>query len=238
MHSTPLYFEDTYLSAHNSFIHSQGIDETGPFVVLQSTIFYPQGGGQPSDVGELKMVDQILKVLTVKMRNDEIRHYIEPTTQELAGKEAVALIDLSKRILHAKLHTAGHLISNVGAKVGGLLAVKGHHFPGECFIEFKMNSVAQQVDVDSLNKEIEQVILADHEVRSQVIPGDQLEAFCPNLPYKIPVTQAVRIVRIGNLPWQPCGGTHIKQTTELSGLIISRFKIKRDYLKVYYHIPD
>lgn len=111
MQTIKAYLEDTYCFAgHGEVIHT-GMDDKGHFFILDKTIFYPQGGGQPSDQGYLEIDSTRLAVSHVRMIDNQIRHYSNQDCKELLGKSPKLIIDHEKRLLHAKLHTSGHLIN-------------------------------------------------------------------------------------------------------------------------------
>lgn len=231
------YFEDTYRFKDCAVIESVNRDEKGYFLVLDKTIFYPQGGGQPSDEGMLKAHDLEILVTSVKTINGEIRHYTAQPNEYLIGQTVVCSINPEKRILHAKLHTAGHLISNVIEKhFANYKAVKGHHFPGECYVEFNSKASEMQIDSNKINQILVEEIRKNAKIEVMQVSKQQLAEICPDLPYAIPDNQMIRIVRIGEFPFQPCGGTHLKSTAELGNLVITRLRVKNNTLKIYYAI--
>lgn len=131
MQTIKVYLEDTYCFADYGEVIYTGMDDKGYFFILNRTIFYPQGGGQPSDQGYLEIGGARSDVHHVRMIDNQIRHYSSHDCKELLGKSPKLIIDHEKRLLHAKLHTSGHLISNIiERKHPDYKAVKGHHFPG------------------------------------------------------------------------------------------------------------
>ena len=232
------YFEDTYKFSDISNLVSSGRDEKGWFVTFDKTIFYPQGGGQASDQGYLQIGDVQIPVDFVRMVDAEIRHYIGRECKEFEGKKVSCNIDSERRLLNAKLHGAGHLISNILEKAYPYYqAVKGHHFPGECYVEFRAKNLdARDVDLADLNQRIEQAISENLSVKSMFITSDKLSEICPNLPYSIPASESVRIVSFGDFVYQPCGGTHVKDSSELKGLQLVKSRVKGNLLKVNYII--
>lgn len=97
-------------------------------VVLDSTLFHPQGGGQPADAG---WIDN-QPVETVQSRGDEVLHIV---AKPLSVGAVNLRVDAALRQLHARLHSAGHLIGLAGTEYGWH-PVKAHHWPNEGRITF------------------------------------------------------------------------------------------------------
>ncbi|MBS0185613.1 MAG: hypothetical protein JSS34_04645 [Proteobacteria bacterium] len=214
-------------------------DEKGYYLLLNQTPFYPQGGGQPSDQGWLITEKREIPIISVRIGENEIRHYTDQYYDDVIGEKAICKIDLEKRDFHSKLHTAGHFISNIIEEIyPAFKALKGHHFPGECYVEFSCKNEfnLEIIDLNLITQKITQLISDDKPVRTMHIKSSQLSEICPDLPFKIPESSSVRLVSIGEYPYQPCGGTHVKGTSCLKGLSITKMKIKNMTLKVYYTI--
>ena len=239
MTSIPAYYEDTYRFSDKAVVESLGKDDKGCFIVLDKTIFYPQGGGQPADIGYLNFNELEIPIQAVKMHDKQIRHYTNTEYPEIVGHPVILNIDQNRRVLHAKLHTSGHLISNIIETVyPHCKAIKGHHFPGECYVEFivKNNNKIQELDLSLLNQKINELINQNLKTQNKYITTEQLTTLCPNLPYSIPQGQSVRLLRIESFEYQPCGGTHINSLSELKGLQLTKHRIKGDSIKVNYLI--
>lgn len=238
MKTNLLYFNDTQTTESKSKIISSGSDPAGFYLILESTIFHPQGGGQPSDTGTITLADISAPILSVKKHDSVIKHYTNKDYRTLVNKTAIMIIDPNKRRVHSNLHTAGHLISNIIEKITPhWRCVKGHHFPNECYVEFNSkDSNALTVSDAQLNEEIQKHINWDLPVETNEIEGSRIEEVCGKLPYKVPATESIRVVRINNFPWSPCGGTHSKSTGDINGLTIIKSKIKHNSVKYYYEI--
>lgn len=232
------YSEDTYVFSGNAMIEGMGSDERGFYIILDETIFYPQGGGQPSDIGLIKSDDIIVPIVSVRAVEGEIRHYADQAYEVSPGAHVVCEIDGDRRIKNAKLHTAGHLIANILEKLyQGIKANKGHHFPCECYVEFSAIGLdATDVSLDVVNTAIQEVIAKAHTIEFRFVEHEELKILCPDLPYSIPSGKKLRVSKIGDFPYQPCGGTHVSNTSELSGLFVHKFKLKGGDLKIYYDI--
>ena len=106
----------------------------GSWVRLDRTWFHPQGGGQKADTGSIggAAVRHVI--------NDDagdVLHLLESPASFAVGDEVDVQVDVERRTLHERVHTAGHLIAAVGEALFPHLAAKaGHHWPGEARVDF------------------------------------------------------------------------------------------------------
>lgn len=178
-------------------------------VILQSTIFHPQGGGQPFDTGRLG--DS--QVLRVTQEPDRVVHYVD---QPVALGPVTARVDADRRALHTRLHSAGHLIGNAGERLGWM-PIKAHHWPGEGKISFIRGEAAQDMDADAIQQQINQWIAADY-------------------PRHMNLEDGTREVGFGELPAYACGGTHVQALGELGQVTILALSEKKGTLSVRYSL--
>ncbi|WP_332846622.1 alanyl-tRNA editing protein [Pseudomonas lactucae] len=178
-------------------------------VVLQSTIFHPQGGGQPFDTGTLGDSN----VLRVIQEADRVVHYLDRPVQP---GPISARVDAQRRALHTRLHSAGHLIGNVG-EILGWMPIKAHHWPGEGKITFIRGETAQAMDAEAIQQQINQWIAAD----------------CPR---HMTLEDGSREVGFGDLPAYACGGTHVQTLGELGRVTILALSEKKGALSVRYSL--
>ncbi|KAG9815013.1 ThrRS/AlaRS common domain-containing protein, partial [Aureobasidium melanogenum] len=137
----------TSLEEANQSLFKQ-ITDDDHVVVTEQTIFHPQGGGQPSDVGIMKTSNSIFNVSAVRMdavSNGQVLHFgrFEPGNSAFAEGETVTQeIDTEKRLLYSRLHTAGHVLGAATRKllekeVEGFDELKASHFPDAASCEFQ-----------------------------------------------------------------------------------------------------
>lgn len=176
-------------------------------VVLHSTPFHPQGGGQPFDTGWLG--DS--RVLKVVQEAERIVHYVD---QPLELGITQARVDAERRVLHTRLHSAGHLIGNAGENLGWM-PIKAHHWPGEGKITFIRGESAHAMDADALQQQVNQWINADLP-RHMLLEGDTRE------------------VGFGELPVYACGGTHVQTLAQVGPVKILSLSEKKGALSVRY----
>ena len=181
-------------------------------VVCDRTVFHPQGGGQPSDIGRMNNVG-VRKVIHTP---DAIIHLCEAP---LEGEVSMA-VDGKTRRLHSRLHSAGHIIGFVGDEYGWH-ATKGNHFPGESRVVFEPQNpeAIQFTEAEVLQSEVNALISKKLERRITGIDG-------------------LRYVTWGDLRAYPCGGTHVANTEEIGKVTISKIKMKKGQISVSYSLES
>jgi alanyl-tRNA synthetase len=234
-----LYLEDTYLFESDAQIIEYKKDERGmPYVLLDQTIFYPQGGGQPCDHGKIVGDSFEYAVCDLRQIEEEIRHYIEPSQSSAQNppKNNVVkcTLDKDRRLLNARYHTAGHLLGNVVEKLyPSLKAQKCHAFPGEAYIEFR----GDEMPNEGLLRESLRNAITDN-LSTKIFETDrrQFESAYYKLPYEIPEVKKFRVMQIENYPPIPCGGTHVKSTGEIGEITLKKMKQKNGLLKISFGV--
>lgn len=232
--TTSLFLIDTYLYKSTARVAANNRDERGIYVVLDQTIFYPQGGGQPSDQGVLKCDDTENHVLHVKQVDGEIRHYVSTLPNVPVGTHVIAQIDQERRILNAQYHTAAHLIGNIAEQIcPALKAVKGHSFPGEAYVEFQGSEIPDaKMLAELLNKAISDCLL----IKTFEATSEEFEKQFYKLPYAVPSNKMFRAMQIADYPPVPCGGTHLSNCSEISYIEIGKVKAKNDTFRISYEV--
>ena len=181
-------------------------------VVCDRTVFHPQGGGQPSDIGRINNV-VVRKVIHTP---EAIIHLCEAP---LAGEVQMA-VDGKTRCLNSRLHSAGHIIGFLGDELGWH-ATKGNHFPGESRVVFEPENpkAIQLTEAEVLQSEVNALISKKLERRITEIDG-------------------LRYLTWGDLRAYPCGGTHVANTEEIGKVTISKIKMKKGQISVSYSLES
>lgn len=203
-----LFFTHDHLVADVDVLECTPVEQQFA-VVLQSTIFHPQGGGQPFDTGWLGQST----VLKVVQEAERIVHYVD---QPVALGPVQARVDGQRRTLHTRLHSAGHLIGNAGETLGWM-PIKAHHWPGEGKISFIRGESAQDMQADALQEQVNQWIGAD-------------------LPRHMTLDGNTREVGFGDLPAYACGGTHVQTLAQVGQVTILGLSEKKGTLSVRYSL--
>ena len=229
-----MYLSDSYLFTIDANIIDIGSDEKGQYLVLDKTIFYPQGGGQKADKGKISNDFADIEVNDVRQLDDEIRHYCSPFNNGTftLNSKVKCVLNEELRLLNMKYHTAGHLLGNVVDEMPiNIKSRKCHAFPGESYVEFMG---AELPNRDLLVDKLKHAILAQLPIKSFEIGRQQFEELYYKLPYDVPLNKNFRVVQIGNYSPIPCGGTHLSSTTEIGEIEIRKIKSKDDVVKISY----
>ena len=223
----PLFGDDAYLNETSAKIIGFS-DESG--VVLEKTIFYPTGGGQPGDIGSLEINGKSYPVQdTVKGNAGDIVLILEHGPEGLnIGDTGVQILNWEVRYSHMKVHSALHLLSVViplPVTGGAITALKGR-------LDFNMPDAIE--NKDELTDRLNQLIQGDYEITESWISDEELQAnpgLVKTMSVKPPVGAGkVRLIRIGNadvqIDLQPCGGTHVKRTSEIGEMHLGKMQKK------------
>jgi Ser-tRNA(Ala) deacylase AlaX len=176
-------------------------------VELDTTLFHPQGGGQPADSGTIGDAE----VLRVISQGEKVQHIV---AQPLPTGVTNIQVSAAVRHLHTRWHSAGHLIGYLG-ETRGWQPVKAHHWPGEGRITFNVGADSQPLTAEFLQDELAKLIAAD-------LPRIQSEQ------------DGLRQVGFGELPAYGCGGTHVRSLAELGQVQITAAKMKKGQWVVQY----
>lgn len=235
------YLSDTYVDKDAGVVLRVGRDERGAYIVLDQTIFYPQGGGQPSDTGTIRFEQTVVNIHFVGFNEGEVFHYCdeEPSGFDaMIGQTCELQVDQLRRLEHARLHTAGHLIASiVDAERGSMRAIKGFHFSDGPHVEFE-GKPEEEVGplLEKLQAQVDLRIADDLAVTASMVTLDELKQCCWQVPDYLPDDKPLRVVRIGELDSVPCGGTHIANLSKLGAVSLVKMKSRKGNTKISYRV--
>ncbi|ASA55803.1 hydrolase [Vibrio gazogenes] len=235
------YLLDTYLPEFPTQITKVVKMDESLAIFCSDTIFYPQGGGQPCDLGILVIDGNTHQVYHSETTEMGIAHLVklDPSLLTSVGKPCIQRIDIERRLTNAKLHTAGHLLSNIIEMLdSNLVPSKGHHYPDASYIELIENEKTNDVlSVEIINDKIDEIVnKSSRYIQSLTLNLNEAQSIRPLLSQLIPQQTQCRMIVIDGFKPLPCGGTHIGKTSELKGLKVTRIKRKKDRIKVNYLI--
>ena len=221
-----LFRDDAYLRTCEAEVVE--VNDRGG-IILDRTIFYASGGGQPGDTGflELENGDRI-EITTTVYDEDRTRIVHVPAEGNVlpaAGTAVTAHLDWKRRYRLMRMHTALHLLS-----VALPFPVTGGQIGDpEGRLDFDMGD--ETLDKDAVLAKLAELVSGDHAVTTEWITDEELEAN-PGLVKTMSVqpprgSGKVRLVRIGtDVDLQPCGGTHVSSTSEIGALELGKTEKK------------
>ncbi len=219
----PIFRDDAYCRSCTATVLSAGAEGIG----LDRTVFYPMGGGQPGDTGVLRWAGGEARIADTRKGegHDEVVHVpAEGADLPEPGTKVEAEIDWERRHRLMRMHSCLHLLCAVvtGDVTGGAVG------DGKGRLDFNLPDTS--LDKDHIAAELNRLIAEDHEVRPRWITDKELEA-SPQLVRTMSVQPPkgagkVRLLEIGGVDLQPCGGTHVRRTGEIGPVRIGKIENK------------
>jgi len=217
----PLYLEDAYIKEFKAKIIKIEKMNGQLGIVLDQTAFYPVGGGQPSDTGNIFSKNGKATVIHVEKRGRLIFHFVDKIEGEIAEDNAVkGIIDWNRRYRLMRIHTAAHLLSEAVRKaVGRPLEIIGSAINIEkARLDFRYERSIREF-FPKIEEIANKIVTEDRPVIIKVMPREKAERYIAKyneslkiLPSQI---QEVRIVEIKDWHACACGGTHVRATGEI-----------------------
>ncbi|MDG1183746.1 MAG: alanyl-tRNA editing protein [Tateyamaria sp.] len=212
-------------------------------IVLDRSVFYPTGGGQPGDSGSIAWAGGAMSIATtIKGEGDQIVLIpAEPNALPPVGVAVDVSLDWDRRYAHMRMHTALHLLSVVipyGVTGGSIGAQRGR-------LDFNMEDAPD--DREAIEDTLNSHVSADMRVSEEWITEAELDAnpgIVKTLSVKPPRGAGrIRLVRVGQgsgtVDLQPCGGTHVARTGEIGALRLGKIEKKgRMNRRVYLHFDS
>jgi len=239
-----VYLDDTYQSRCTAVVLAvQETSEKGMSVILDQTIFYPQGGGQPADHGEIRTADGAGFVVNdVRMIEGVVHHFGNLTQGIIAAQDKVDLtINIDRRRLHARLHSAGHLIDAAVQQLAlSLTPTKGYHFPDGPYVEYLGEIAADERENTRMTLESKVNELINTSLSTEIISTRkaQLLDYCPSIPDYIDDSKPVRVVTMVPKLGCPCGGTHVQNSHEVGKIILTKVRVKGGQTRISYQLKE
>jgi len=236
-----LYQTDSYMQEFDATITS--VDPETRAVVLDRSVFYPGGGGQPNDMGQLTVGGNMYSVDKVKKQGPDVLHFLGgDTSLPEPGAQAHGKIDWERRYKLMRTHTALHVLCGTVFRDYGALVTGGNMEPLKGRMDFEFERLQGELvgEIEAaVNKEVE----AGHDVRVKILPREEAFQIPDLIRTKINLLPEgiveVRTVEIVGLDLQADGGTHVKNTSEVGKIKVIDYKSKGAINKrIYIEVLD
>jgi len=193
-------------------------------IILEQTAFYAKSGGQPGDTGKIIFNENEIDIIDTVYDNEKnILHVCENTDDLNIGETITGKIDWNIRYKHMRMHSALHLLCSLIPYdvTGGQISFEKSR------LDF---NAVNKIEKEEIEDKINQLIKEDHEISFKWITNEELDKLpelVRTMSVKPPRTNnKIRLVKIGNIDLQPCGGTHVKSTKEIGEIKIGKIENK------------
>jgi misacylated tRNA(Ala) deacylase len=228
-----LYLDDSYLRECDATVVSVKDDK---FVVLDQTVFYPKGGGQPHDTGRMVRGGEVFGVVFVGKFSGEISHEVDRAGLR-AGDKVHCVLDWERRYKLMRSHTAAHVFASMLCNGTGALVTGNQLEVDKVRFDFSLERFEPQVLEEYVAKANE-LFRTDTPIKWYELPRDEAlkipgvvkmaEAFPPNIP-------RLRIVEIVGVDRQADGGTHVRSLREVGQIEVLKTENKgKNNRRVYF----
>ena len=213
-----LYYEDPYKREFDAVVVYSTEDGK---VILDSTAFYPEGGGQPPDTGYLELKDEAVHVKDVQKIGGVIIHFVEGRVPE-KGDKVRGRIDWDRRMSLMRHHTATHILLGAARRILGEHVWQSGAQKGaeKSRIDISHFRRLTEKEVHAIERLANEVVMRNLPVKTAFMPREEAERRYGFRLYQGGVVpgREIRVVSIEGWDVEACGGTHLRSTGEV-GLI-------------------
>ena len=227
-----LYQTDSYVKEFDASV----VKAEGKSIFLDKTHFYPTSGGQPGDTGVMVAGGKEYKVVAAKKVGGEVVHEVDSEGINV-GDKVHCRLDWEKRYKHMRGHTACHILSYVVNKATGALITGNQIADDKCRVDFDLENFDRE-QIKTFEQEANAIIAAAAPVSTRIMPRE--EAFKIPSVMKLknvlpPSVEMIRIVEMKGYDTQACGGTHVKNTSEIGGITVTSAENKgKNNRRIYF----
>jgi misacylated tRNA(Ala) deacylase len=219
-----------WLDAYKKELDSKVTSVNSNIVELDRTIFYPAGGGQPSDMGTIVANGKSYNVIDVKKAGNSVLHVLDPVPDFEVGTEVSSKIDWNRRYALMRYHTATHVVGGLATTRYGAMFTGGQLYPDRARFDFDLQSLDRNLAL-KLVEDSQRIIDQNLDVVAKILSKEEAMNI-PNLARTVPgqellkSMETVRVVEIVGFDLQLDGGTHVSNTKEIGKLELSNYENK------------
>lgn len=236
-----LYLEDFDVTTCEAVVESVKTEDNQTIIVLDQTCFYPRGGGQDWDTGQITSgSENVFDVHEVRLDETgtvlHIGTFSSGSMKE--GDNVSGSVDMPRRTLNTRLHSAGHMIDMAVAPLKrDWVPARGGHYPHMSFVEYQGELTPEEYDSfrQQLSEQIQKSLKENPPVTFKFVSKDEVGDYCRVVPPNIPDNKPTRVVLYGDFG-VACGGTHVKDLQTIGPIEITKVKAKHGLVKISYSI--
>lgn len=204
------------------------VDEASQSIMLDRTAFYPGGGGQPNDLGQVRVGGVSLAVTSVRRAGADIAHVLDGALP-VPGTPIHGVLDWPRRHALMRTHSALHVLCGVIWRDHGAQVTGGNMEPLRGRLDFELEGLSSELVAD-IETRINAEVQAARDVVVRILPRAEAEAIPDLIRTKInllpPGLTEIRTVELVGLDLQADGGTHVANTREIGRIRIADYRSK------------
>lgn len=239
MKTKPIYLQDPYLKEMQASILQVIPEKEGVYrIILDQTIFYPMGGGQPTDQGVFIFADGSKgDVYQVLLKEGEINHYVKKSSPPQQSEKIKGIINWERRYKNMQVHSAGHIIDFamflLGYSPSILHPLKGDH--GKKPYVLYSGSIGKDIKQE-LQKKIDELIANDLKFSWGFEPLEVIEKEAIYLQPGLPQNKPLRALKLEGIGTVADGGTIVGRTGEVANILIVSIEDTGKETTIHYEI--
>ena len=229
-----LYLKDSYLKKCEAIVEKTEEKK----IVLDKSVFYPEGGGQPTDNGKIIRNGEEFRVLTAKKNSGEIVLEIDRDGLK-HGEKVIQEIDWERRHRLMRMHTAAHIVARAISNEFGALITGNQLGEEKSRMDFNVPEFDRE-RIKSVEKNANEIVNRGLGISIEFLPVEEAMKFPELVRLKDIMPKGLkewRIVSIGDFDRQADGGTHVKNTKEIGKIKITKLENKgADNRRIYFEL--
>jgi Ser-tRNA(Ala) deacylase AlaX len=236
----PLYLNDAYLKEMDAVI-TEVTQETDPqkrwMIVLDKTVFYPRGGGQSTDQGQLFTDNWKGNVRQVLLKEGKTIHYVEGDQPPAVGTVVKGTLDWNRRYLNMRLHSAGHVVDFalylLGYSPSPLMPFKGEHEKKP--VIYYQGTIEEDFR-EALEKKANDLVEQNLPFSFRFVDHQELEREAIYLQPGLPKNKPLRLLTLEGIGSVADGGTQVHSTAEVGHISILPIEKKDGMTLIHYRL--
>lgn len=239
MKTKPIYLDDPYIKEMKAKIIDTVQEKEGVWrLILDETIFYPMGGGQPTDQGQIIFSNgSHLEVYQVLLKEGEINHYVKASSPPFLGTEVRGILDWERRYKNMRVHSAAHVIDFsmylLGYSPSPLHPIKGDH--GKKPFVLYHGTLEKEIK-DELQKKSNELIAQDIRFSCNFDLLEKIEKEAIYLQPGLPKNKPLRALRLDGVGFVADGGTIVSSTNEVGTVLITDIEVVEGNTCIKYQL--
>lgn len=239
MKTTPVYLDNPYQKELTAQIVEVLPEKEGIWrIILDQTIFYPMGGGQPTDQGKLVFPDgSIGEVYQVLLKEGEINHYVKIAAEPTVGMTVTGTIDWERRYKNMRVHSGGHIVDFamylLGYSPSPLSPMKGDH--GKKPFVLYQGTLTEDIK-EKLQKQADELIANNRNFSWKFELLENMEKEAIYLQPGLPQNKPLRALKLEGVGVVADGGTIVSTTQEVGKVTITAIESVEGSTRVHYQV--